>query len=41
MEMGASNPGDEVGEFLDEPDLGNRDNLDALWLAVGDASNES
>jgi hypothetical protein len=41
MEMGASSVGDDANEFLKEPDLGNRDNLDVLWLAAGDGSNES
>jgi len=30
METGASNTGDDNNKFLEEADLGNRDNLDAL-----------
>lgn len=39
--MGATNTGDDAVKFLKTPDLGKRDDLDALRLAVGDGSSES
>ena len=41
MEMGTSNAADDINELLAERDAGNKDNLDALWLAPGDGSNEN